>query len=181
MRFQENRRLAALVLVAVVLLCTFISGGVGLSGQRRQASDAFFAVSESIWADLNELGDNATVLTSITRQYSSVDEALNQDVESAVAVLRDLQQEGDVAAMYDASQTLTDCVEKLYTAGSAIDMRENEIQDFRYAYKNFSSANLRISHDPYNDTAAAFNRLLSGFPANLIGLVCGVDQLDLFM
>jgi len=181
MRFQENRKLALIVLIVAALLCTFISGGAGLAKERRQASEAFFSVSESIWADLNELGDNAKVLASIARQYASIDEALCLDVDSAVEVLRDLQGQQDVAAMFDASQTLTDCVEELYTVGNAVDMRENEQKDFRSVYKNFSSANLRISHDPYNETAAEFNMKLSRFPASLIGLVCGVDQLDLFM
>lgn len=47
-------------------------------------------------------------------------------------------------------------------------------------YKNFTSANLRISHDPYNDAAAQFNELRGGFPAGLIGGVCGVDGLEAF-
>ena len=59
-------------------------------------------------------------------------------------------------------------------------MKGNDPDDFRYKYKNFTSANLRISHDPYNDSAAEFNRLRGGFPARLIASVCGVDELERF-
>ena len=40
-------------------------------------------------------------------------------------------------------------------------MSSMDTEDVRYKYKNFSSAKLRISHDPYNELAADFNDQLS--------------------
>lgn len=181
MAFKDNRPLAWTILAAVVVGCTLISGGSGLAKERRTASDSFFAAGESISADLKELGDNAYVMLGIAQRYPDFfEEELFADVQEAIDDLRGAQSEGDVQQMYAASCALTDCVEDLYTAGSNLEMQGSDSEDFRYKYKNFSSANLRISHDPYNDAANGFNRLRAGFPAGLIGSICGIDELTPF-
>lgn len=180
MRIKENRPLAYIVLAAVVISCTLLSGGIRLKSARKAALSPFFAASESISADLTELGDNAYVLLGIAKNYPQLDEALLDDTQAAIDELRAAQEERDIPRMYQASRDLTDCVEDLYTAGGKLTMQGNDADDFRYKYKNFSSANLRIAHDPYNDAAAAFNEQRSGFPAALIAAICGIAPLGAF-
>lgn len=180
MSIKENRPLACAVLAAVVIGCTLTSGGIGLARERSQVEKQFFAASESISADLTELADNAYVMLGIAERYSAFDQALLDRTQQAIDGLRSALDSRSVSDMYQAKRTLTDCVEDLYTAGGQVSMQGADPDDFRYKYKNFTSANLRISHDPYNDAAVQFNDLRSGFPAGLIGGVCGVDELEPF-
>lgn len=180
MSFKENRPVAWAVLAAVVIGCTLLNGGTGLA-RERQSANTFYSAGESISADLREASDNAYVMLGIAQRYSDqFSEELLTATQEAIDGLRDALSEGEISWMYEAACTLTDRVEDLYTAGGSLDMQGNDGEDFRYKYKNFTSANLRISHDPYNDSAAEFNRLLSGFPAGLIGSVCGIDALQPF-
>lgn len=180
MSIKENRPLAWTVLAAVVIGCTLTSGGIGLAREKSQVQKQFFAASESISADLAELADNAYVMLGIAKRYADFDEALTERTQQAIDGLREAMDSGSIGEMYQAKRTLTDCVEDLYTAGGQVTMQGSDGDDFRYKYKNFNSASLRISHDPYNDAAAQFNELRGGFPAELIGGVCGVDELEPF-
>lgn len=180
MSIKENRPLAWGVLAAVVIGCTLASGGIGLNREQNAVRQEFFAAGESIYADAVELADNAYVLLGIAQRYDGFDQALLERTQQAVQSLRDALARESIGEAGAASKELTDCVEDLYTAAGDVSMKGNDPDDFRYKYKNFTSANLRISHDPYNDSAAEFNRLRGGFPARLIASVCGVDELERF-
>ena len=177
MKFTENRPIARAVLALVVAGTLVIGGGNALKGQQKAVQAAFSAPSESISAELKEMADNAVVMNSIVANAEGADSEKTAAVSAAIDALNAAE---TVSERYDAAQTLTAAVEDLYSYGSNLKLSETDAGDFRYKYKNFSSALLRISHDSYNEQAAAFNEEKSGFPARLISALRGVGDAELY-
>ena len=171
MKFTENRPLACGILAVVIAGTLFIGGGNALSAKSKAVETTFFAASESISAELKELSDNAVVLSSIAANAKGVNQAQVTAVNDAVDALRAAE---TISAKADASHDLTVAVENLYSGASNLTLSDKDAEDFKYRYRNYESALLRISHDGYNDEAAIFNNEKSGFPAGLISAVRGI-------
>ncbi len=171
MKLSENRPLACGILALVIAGSLFIGGGNAINSKAASVENVFYAASESISAELKELSDNAVVLSSIAANAAGVNQTYVTAVNEAVEALRGA---GTISAKADASHSLTVAVENLYSNVSNLTLSEKDAEDFKYRYRNYESALLRISHDGYNDDAAAFNREKSGFPAGLISAVRGI-------
>jgi hypothetical protein len=176
MRFGENRKIACAVLV-VCIIASLLMGGGALMKQRTALLTQYNASAYSISAELLEMRANAVRLQGIASKYDAADSSLTAALSNAVAAL---DAADDVQAQYAASLLLQSAVERCYANLTSLTLSAADTSDARYAYKNFSSAQLRISHDSYNELAAAFNAQLSQFPANVIGALRGVKPLQLF-
>lgn len=174
MRLAENRRLAIAVLVVVIALSLSLSGGGALMEKRDAIAGQFAASSESITAELREMASNARTMASIGRKYPSANAEYIAAVESSIG---SLDETDDPSLLYRAANALTSSVENLYSNLSGLALSETDLQDLRYKYKNYTSATLRASHDPYNDLVAGFNLELAAFPANLVAMLRGVKAL----
>ena len=177
MRFSENLLIARIVLAVCIVLSLIWGGGSALMDQRSSAEAQFFANSESISAELSEMRSNAVVLSSIAAKYQTANQSMISDLNAAVALLDGAK---EISAKHQASLKLDSAVENLYSNLTGLQLGDMDAQDARYAYKNFSSAQMRIEHDGYNAAASGFNQELSGFPASLLGAIRGVKPLDLF-
>lgn len=177
MRFSENLTIARIVLAVCIVFSLIFGGGGALMDMRTAAESQFYSNSESISAELNEMRSNAVVLVSIANKYDTADKTFISDLNAAVALL---DEAADVSSKHQASLKLDAAVENVYSNLTGLKLGEMDAQDARYAYKNFSSAQMRIEHDGYNELAAQFNQELAKFPANLLGALRGVDPLGLF-
>ena len=177
MRFSENLLIARIVLVVLIVLSLVFGGGGALMDRRTAAEALFYADSESISAELSEMRSNAAVLSSIAAKYTSANQAFISDLNAAVALLDEAK---EVSSKHQASLKLDSAVENVYSNLTGLQLADMDAQDARYAYKNFSSAQLRIEHDGYNALADEFNKDLGKFPANLLGALRGVKPLGLF-
>lgn len=176
MRFWENRRIACAVLV-VCIIASLLVGSGALITQRTALVTQYNASTFSISAELLEMRSNAVRLQGIASKYAAADRDLISALNNAVSALDAAK---DVQAQYQASLLLQSAVEGCYSNLTALALSSADTSDARYAYKNFSSAQLRISHDSYNELAAAFNAQLAQFPANVLGTLRGVKPLQLF-
>ena len=177
MRFSENLIIARIALAACIVFALIFGGGGALKDARGAAEAQFFANSESISAELNEMRSNAVVLSSIAAKYNTANQSFISELNGAVALLDESK---EISSKHAASLKLDSAVENLYSNLTGLKLNDMDAQDARYAYKNFSSAQMRIEHDGYNESASAFNKTLSGFPASLLGALRGVRALDLF-
>ncbi len=180
MRFSENRIIAYVVLIVVIAASLLGGGGGALSERRTVLVNQYNASSFSISAELLEMRSNAVKLQSIASKYSAADKALISALTDAVSSLDEAGYVGDVKGQFSASLLLDLAVENCYANLSGLSLSTTDASDIRYAYKNFTSAQLRITHDSYNELAAEFNADLRRFPANLLGSLCGVEPLELF-
>ena len=177
MRFSENLMIARIVLVVVIAFSLVFGGGGALMDRRIAAEAQFYANSESISAELSEMRSNSVVLSSIAAKYNTASQSFIADLNAAVALLDEAK---EVSSRHQASLKLDSAVENVYSNLTGLQLNEMDAQDARYAYKNFSSAQMRIEHDGYNALADEFNKDLAGFPANLLGILRGVKPLGLF-
>lgn len=177
MRFSENRQIACIVLVLAVAASLVFGGGGALKEWRSEVVRQFEASGESISAELQEMRSNAATLVSIAREYEDANQAYIDEMDAALNALTDAESVHD---KYQASIRLSDAVEDCYSDLSGLTLSDMDAQDARYKYKNFTSAQLRISHDGYNEQAAGFNQALSRFPASLLGGLIGLEPLGLF-
>ena len=177
MKLSENRPLACGVLALVTAGTLFIGGGNAIAKKAKAVETTFFSASESISAELKELADNAVVMNSIAANAKGVNETYVTTVTESVEALRAA---GDVSGKADASHALTSALEQLYSNVSNLKLSDKDAEDFKYRYRNYESALLRISHDGYNDEAKAYNAEKGGFPAGLISAVRGLHDLELF-
>ena len=106
--------------------------------------------------------------------------AESEKTDAVSAAIDALNRAETIPDRYDAAQALNAAVEDLYSYGSNLKLSETDAGDFRYKYKNFSSALLRISHDSYNEQAASFNEEKRGFPAGLISALRGIGDAALY-
>ena len=177
MRFFENLTIARVVLALAIVLSLVLSGGNALLGRRGELEASFSAPAESISAEVREMRSNAASLLGIAQAYEAANAEYTAALNDAIAALDAAQ---DASQMYDASLLLDSAVESCYSDLSRIELSEVDVEDVRYVYKNFTSAQLRISHDEYNLKAAEFNAELSAFPASLLAMVRGIRPLSLF-
>ncbi len=177
MKLSENRPLACVALALVIVGTLFIGGGNALSSKAKAVAALFSAPSESISAELKEMADNAVVMNSIAANAKGANQDYVSAVTDAVEALRAAE---SVQAKSAAGDALTAAVENLYSNVSNLKLSDADAEDFKYRYRNYSSASLRISHDGYNEAAQAFNRLKSGFPAGLISALRGIKDAELF-
>lgn len=177
MRFSENLIIARVVLAACIVFSLVLGGGGALKDERSAAEARFFANSESISAELAEMRSNAVVLSSIAAKYDTANQSFISELNGAVSLLDESK---EISAKHAAGLKLDSAVENLYSNLTGLKLGDMDAQDARYAYKNFSSAQMRIEHDGYNELASAFNKELSGFPASLLGTLRGVRPLELF-
>lgn len=177
MRFSENLMIARIVLAVCIVLSLIFGGGGALMDLRNAAESQFYANSESISAELNEMRSNAVVLSSIAAKYDTADKTLITALNDAVSSLDSAEH---ISGKHQASLKLDTAAENVYSNLTGLKLGDMDAQDARYAYKNFSSAQMRIEHDGYNGLASEFNQTLARFPANLLGMLRGIDPLALF-
>jgi len=124
--------------------------------------------------------DNAVVMNSIMASAKGADQNKVEAVDAAIREMQGLEEKDGVSARYQVGLALTDAVENLYSSASNVTLSQTNADDFRYSYKNFSSARLRISHDGYNDLAIAFNEEKDDVLAGLVSAVRGIPDAQLF-
>lgn len=177
MRFSENRPLAFGVLALVIVAALILGGGGALMKQRTALESRFDAPSESIGAELREMRTNAAALLGIVNRSTGA----NADFAAALnTAIESLDRAQNIAEKHAASLQLSTAVENCYQNLTTLSPDDMTAKDARYAYRNFTSAQLRISHDDYNRLAEDFNQKLQGFPAGLIAALRGVKPISLF-
>jgi len=177
----KKNQFAIFIMILMIVAGTLIGGHNTLAGMRGKASDVFTMGVRGdgigIQGDLRERESIAYNMVVIARRYLPEDNALIQNVLDAREGLNAASTVGKKA---EADRKLETAVKDLFDVLSVTDLSS---QDERYPqrlYTDFRSRGDTISHDPYNQTAAAFNRALSGFPAGLLGGLTGVRALELF-
>ena len=182
-KFNENRPVAWIVLALAVVLSIIFSGGGALRSVRAQALDTFhFGVngdSLCIYNDLKARADCAYNLADTAARYDSIPQ---EEIDRVVKAAEELDNtdDDDIVALGRANDALDRAVESLYTEIENAALSEKDATFALSQYKEFTSRGLTISRDGYNGQAEAFNELLGGFPASLVGMFSGVRELPLF-
>lgn len=168
--WKENRRLAAVVLAAAVLLGVFGIGGAKARGVARSLQETY---AEAIAGDL-------ALRAAAAQNIVSVGEAaLGENavsVQAAHTALGLLESANGPAQAYQANVELTAAVGLLYeeTRKAVGDDKGSVLQT---QWSEFLSRGSIIDHaaPAYNEAARAAQKKLSGFPASLVAALAGAD------
>ena len=181
MSLWQKNSVASLVMVLMIVAGTLIGSHNSLRSIRDRASDVFSVGARGdgigIQSDLRERDTAAHNMVVIARRYLPEENALIQNVLAAREALAGAS---SVTRKAGADKALAEAVRDLYDVLEGMNLSEQDVRYPQRLYTDFRSAGDRISHDPYNQTAADFNRILSGFPAGLLGRLTGVRPLELF-
>ncbi len=181
MRFSENRPVAWAVLAAVILLTISLSGGKAMKDLRYEAERMFYDGNNglSINNDLTMRANKTSLLLSVARGCLSADNANLQKVQQAYDHLTGAD---TIASAHQANDALTQSIEGLYTDLEKANLSETDKNNAYNAYKEIQNRAYTISVNAsyYNDGASDFNKVLKGFPANLISQFTGIEPLVLF-
>ena len=183
LRFDENRKIAAVVLVVCILLSLFAFGGGALARERKKVlkvfndgTDATLSVRHSMDAYLDSAAECAQIMAG---EASIVlgDTQLTGDVSDASVDLA--KDSSGIDARYEVYMKLKADVDKL-EGQVRLATDEAGRRQFKLAYDDFWGYDDMIGHDDYPKYAKAYNELVSGFPGGAISGIMGLGALSTF-
>ena len=181
MKLLKNRKIAALLMVLMILGGSLYGGHRSLMKLRDEAEAVFYNGVEGdglgIQNDLNERIDLAYNLVTVAKRYLSPDDEAVQKLLTARDALSSAQDPKEKNA---ANRQLTEASIELYEAFGGRSLTEKDEKYRQQIYQDLSSRNDTISHDGYNQEAEDFNKTLRSFPAGILASLTGVEKLELF-
>lgn len=179
MAFFKNRKVAAILMVVLILGSALGGAKRSLEKLRQEAEQVFYQGADGdglgIQNDLDERAKLAYNLVTVAKRCLPED---RQEITQTLAARDALLYAKDIHEKYRANLELTEATEALYQAMEGLSADDEK---FRIRlHTDLQSRNDTISHDPYNRTAEEFNRKLDAFPANLLGGLTGVKDAPLF-
>ena len=181
MSVLRNSKIAILAMILMIVGGTLVGSHNSLM-EIREDTSAIFTMGVrgdgiGIQGDLNERSAAAYNMVVIARKYLPEENALIQNVLSARLALGSSDSVREKAR---ANRALDTAVKDLFDVLNGMTLAEQDARYPQRLYTDFRSRGDTISHDPYNQEAAAFNRTLSGFPAGFLGGLTGVKPLEIF-
>jgi len=181
LRLVQRSSFASFIMILMILAGTLIGSHNSLSAMRNAASAIFSMGAQGdgigIQGDLRERGNAAYNMVVIARKYLPEE---NQLIQNVLASKNALDTASSVREKATANRDLTTAVRDLYDVLNGMDLRSPDTGYPQSLYTDFRSRGDTISHDPYNQAAAGFNQVLSGFPAGMLGGLTGIQRLELF-
>lgn len=181
----KKRPVANLVLAAAVLLSVFGIGGAKLNGVYRNTREIYTSevdqYGHGIQTDFAAQADAAASMIRVAGGVLGEDDptvAVAQDWLDAWNLEVDAKQPG---TQYDLNLKLYSAVEQLYQTSyeEADAKQQGQLDDLNSRFLSAQDTINRAGVN-YNREAEAYNAMADGFPANLIGALWGVGELDTF-
>lgn len=174
----RKRPVAAGALAAVALGATLLLGGLKLKSQYNTVVQVY--QNENDGYSIGYLVDQSQNYAANMIRVAS--EVLGED-DSALTGAREaldaLEQAQTPSEEYQAENQLVSRLKELYEVAAPL-LEESRYDSFRGQYQEALSAWEQTGHMTYNDQAAAYNEMAAAFPANLIGGLWGVQEVELY-
>lgn len=174
----QKRGTALAVLAVLILASVFGIGGVKLRAAREAAANVYYERMEGELDARASVGQN--LLTLAEKLPGGEGLAGKAEVEAALSQRELLQQEGPAAKSL-ADLTLEKAVNQLgeamaepAEAAGKTDMLNRQLAEFESHGRVFGS-----ELEAYNEQAEACNKRLHSFPAMLIRLIWGIQEVEL--
>lgn len=178
----KKRPAAALALVVLALVSVLGIGGAKLNTKYNQVRAIYSASNEHGQSMENDLSLRADAAANLIRLCGQV---LGEDAPSVQAAQQALDDWNATDADHPADQFAANTA-----LGSVVDIMYNEVVDagkstgsIEAQHTEFLSRQdiiLRTAANDYNPAAQEYNDTVSGFPANVIGLLWGAGEVQLF-
>lgn len=178
----KKRPAAALALVVLALVSVVGIGGAKLNTKYNQVRAIYSASNEHGQSMENDLSLRADAAANLIRLCGQV---LGEDAPSVQAAQQALDDWNATDADHPADQFAANTA-----LGSAVDILYNEVVDagkstgsIEAQHTEFLSRQdiiLRTAGNEYNPAAEEYNKTLSAFPANVVGALWGIGEVEAF-
>lgn len=178
----KKRPAAALALVVLALVSVLGIGGAKLNTKYNQVRAIYSASNEHGQSMENDLSLRADAAANLIRLCGQV---LGEDAPSVQAAQQALDDWNATDADHPADQFAANTA-----LGSAVDILYNEVVDagkstgsIEAQHTEFLSRQdiiLRTAGNDYNPAAEEYNKTLSAFPANVVGALWGIGEVEAF-
>lgn len=178
----KKRPAAALALVVLALVSVLGIGGAKLNTKYNQVRAIYSASNEHGQSMENDLSLRADAAANLIRLCGQV---LGEDAPSVQAAQQALDDWNATDADHPADQFAANTA-----LGSAVDIMYNEVVDagkstgsIEAQHTEFLSRQdiiLRTAGNDYNPAAEEYNKTLSAFPANVVGALWGIGEVEAF-
>lgn len=176
----KNRKAAVGITVVIMILSTIFGSGRSMDAAAYKVERYFIEGSGgySIQRDLDSrTGLAKNLLVIAERNLYSSDEAV-LELQDAIAQMEEAETVKEKAA---ANQQLTAATERMNLVLEECALSGTDDRYRRQIRTDLASYSQTISHDPYNEMAAEYNeKVLGSFPASVLKLVNGAEELDTF-
>lgn len=176
-----NRGVAALIMIVVILLSTFLSANVRLNNKRNNALEVFRNGTGK-----NDNGIAYCLESRLNSSYSllAVAKRYCEDSDPSVSMVTDardrLFKTDSICEKFRANVELTQAVYSLYLELGNKNLSEADSSYRESLYRDFEAAGKLISASDYNDKADEFNAIIGRFPANFFAMVSFIKPLERF-
>lgn len=174
MNFKENRLLAWILVVVVMIASVIISGNISLSSQRRKVMNSFY---ETMDKDLNTKSSYADNLSGIASRYidRNSEYILNMDHARNLLAKATTPKE-----KYDVSLALTNAASSLYDILGTMELTATDDRLRRSNYADIIAVDDILKRSGFNEQVDEFNEQLERFPASLIASITNIDKAEYF-
>lgn len=173
----KDRKIAVFLMIIMIVLGTVLGGHRSLAKLYKTAENVFFDKEYGIQRDLNDRFEASMNLAKISEKYPSLDRKYINDVKDASNKLKNAE------TIKEKSQANSELDAAVFVLYNELGNQKLSSQDEKYRtslYGTFNSYGDTISHNSYNNIARKFNDTLNKFPANLLGRLTGIQELDTF-
>lgn len=183
--FAQNRRLAAAVLAAVVLVFTPLGAWRSLKGAVGRVEDQFYTGVNGRGAVADYIADaeNAALGLITTGANYEAAERETQALRDARAALADVLEENTprLSEVRGANESMSGAFAGLKEALLSLELSEQDAANIEYYSAQFEGAEGAVSHAGYNEAAEEFTeKVYNSFPTKLIGGLFNVEPPEIF-
>ena len=176
----KKRNVAVGVTVVIMILSTILGSGRSMDAAAYKVERYFIEGygGYSIQRDLDtRTGLAKNLLVIAERNLYSGDETI-LELQDAIAHMETADTVKEKAA---ANQQLTAATEHMLLILEEQPLYKGDHKYCRQIRTDLASCNQTISHDPYNEMATEYNeKVLGSFPASVLKLVNGAEELETF-
>ncbi len=177
----KDKKIAVLLMILMIVLGTAFGSHRSLMKLYNSAQNIFYIGENkdglSIQHDLEDRVEYSGYLVKVAEKYMSSDNKLIADVKSSKDALKNAD---TIKEKSNANYQLYSAVRALYDELGNYKLTEKDVQYRREYYASFSSFGDTISGSSYNNAAREYNRVLNSFPANILGRLTAIRELDIF-
>lgn len=181
MESLKDRKIAVFLMIIMIVLGTTFGSHRSLMKLYKSAESVFYNGENgdgfSIQHDLDDRFEESLKLVKIAEKYPSLDNKYIDDVKAARDKLKNAE------TIRDKSKANSELDAAVFALYNELGKQNLSSQDEKYrisSYGTFNSYGDTISHNSYNSIARKFNDTLNKFPANLLGKLTGIEELDTF-
>ncbi len=174
MKLKENRSLAWILVVIVIVASVLISGYMSLSSQRRKVMASFYDTMDNDLTTKSAYADN---LSGIASRYLDRDSIYITNMAQARDMLLNAATPRE---KYLASVSITNAAAAIYDVLGTKDLNETDERLRRSNYADIVAIDDILKRSSFNQMADEYNEQLNRFPANLIASLTGIDKAEYF-